>query len=239
MIKNVKLNMPKIIFLIFALQAFISVSQTQNFLEKPYLETGATYTTDVIPDRIYLNIAISEKDTRGKASIEVLENQMISKLSAMGIDVKAQLTVSDLSSDFKKYFLRKTDVIKIKQFILLIYDAQTAGRVAKELEQINISNIRINKIEYSKLEELKIELRGKAIAKAKRQAESMLKPLNQQLGKALYVSDSDSRVSELLRGSNYGSNTSNFVPLSEVSTPDIGIKEMKVQVAVTVYFEIL
>ena len=235
-----KFNLTKITFLIFVLQAYMGIAQTQNFLDRPYLETAATFTTDVIPDKIYLDIAISEKDTRGKTSIEVLENQMISKLSAIGIDVKAQLTVSDLSSDFQRYFLRKTDVIKIKHFVLLIYDAQMAGHVAKELEQINISNIGINKTEYSKLEELKIELRGKAIAKAKRQAESMLKPLNQQLGKALYISDSDTRASQLIRGRASGSNTSNYAPLlSKISMPDIGIKEMKVQVAVTVYFEIL
>jgi len=238
MINNLKLYRSTMILLIFALQAFVGISQTQNFLERPYLQTSATYTTEVIPDRIYLNIGINEKDTRGKISLEALENRMTAKLTAMGIDIATQLSVSDLSSDFKKYLLRKTDVLKNKQYILIVYDAQTAALVAKELEQINISNIRIGKTVYSKLEELKIELRGKAVEKAKRQAESMLKPLNQAVGKALFISDSNTNVNHILN-SRSASNSSNFYSIAEVAITDIAIKEMKVQVAVTVYFEII
>ena len=45
-------------------------SQTKNFIDQPYLETSAKADTLVIPDRIYLDILISEKDTKDKKSIE-------------------------------------------------------------------------------------------------------------------------------------------------------------------------
>ena len=228
----------KILKSTFALLILFQVSsvcsQTQNFLERPYLETAATYTTEVTPDRIFLNITISEKDTKGKKSIEVIENQMVTALNSIGIDTKKQLSVADLSSGFKKHLLKRKDILKSKKFVLVVYDAKTMAQVAIMLERKNISNIGILKTEYSKLETLKIELRGKAIIKAKKQAASMLKPLNQNLGKAIYISDTGSAQNALLRRNKVGSN--NFY-ISGM--PDVDIAHIRVQVAVVIYFEIL
>ena len=65
-------------------------SQTKNFIDQPYLETSAKADTLVIPDRIYLDILISEKDTKDKKSIEELEILMEEKLKSIGIDTKKQ-----------------------------------------------------------------------------------------------------------------------------------------------------
>src|SRR5690606_30161287 len=175
-------------------------SQEKNFIDQAYLETTAIVDTLVVPDQIYLSILITEKDTRGRTSVEELENRMNTKLIALGIDTKKQLTLSDVTSNFKNYFLKGTDVLKNKAYTLLVHDAETAGKVIVGLESIEISNVYLSKTEYSKLEELKIELKQKAVLIAKLQAESMLKPLNQNLGKALYISDLNSNITNLLQG---------------------------------------
>ncbi len=164
-------------------------AQTKNFIDQPYIETTAMVDTLVVPDRIYLSILITERDTKNKISVEELENRMNKKLKDLGINTKKQLFLSDVTSNFKKYFLRGTNVLKNKAYTLLVYDALTAGKVIVGLESIEVSNVHINKTEYSKLEELKIDLKRKAVLKAKMQAEAMLKPLNQKLGKAIYISD--------------------------------------------------
>ena len=99
-------------------------SQTKNFIDQPYLETSAKADTLVIPDRIYLDILISEKDTKDKKSIEELEILMEEKLKSIGIDTKKQLTLNDLASNFKKYFLKNTDILKTKSYSLIVYDAK-------------------------------------------------------------------------------------------------------------------
>ena len=50
-------------------------SQEKNFIDLPYLETSAKCDTLVTPDRIFLKIVISEKDTKGKISVEELETR--------------------------------------------------------------------------------------------------------------------------------------------------------------------
>ncbi|MEG0697313.1 MAG: SIMPL domain-containing protein, partial [Algoriella sp.] len=147
--------------------------------------------TLVIPDRIYLTIVISEKDTKGKISVEELEKRMANKLTSIGIDLSKQLSLNDLSSNFKKYFLKQQEVLKAKSYTLLVYDAKTAGKVIVELENTEISNVFLEKTEYSKIEQLKLELKSKAILKAKINAKFMTEPLGQKVGKVIFISDNN------------------------------------------------
>lgn len=180
--------------LLLTLITFQTYSQTKNFIDQPYLETTAVVDTLVVPDRIYLSILISEADTKGKISVEELENKMNSQLISLGIDTKKQLSLTDAASNFKNYFLRGKDVLKNKSYTLLVYDALTAGKVIVGLESIDISNIQLIKTEYSKMETLKLQLKQQAVAIAKLQGETILKPLNQNLGKAIFISDMNYNV---------------------------------------------
>lgn len=184
------LNLPGILSL-FAVLFMLSPSaaQERNFLDQPYLETNSRIDSLVVPDKIYLGIEIREADTKGRTSVEELEHRMADKLKALDIDLDKQLTLSDLASNFRDYFLRKTDVQKSKSYTLLVYDGLTAGRVIQALESIGISNVQLQRTEYSKMESLKITLRQKALEKARKQAAAMIETLGQNLGKALYISD--------------------------------------------------
>ena len=51
-------------------------AQPKNFIDQPYLETTVKVDTLVVPDRIYLNILLTEADTKGRTSVEELENPL-------------------------------------------------------------------------------------------------------------------------------------------------------------------
>lgn len=182
--------MTKLIVIIFSiLFGLTSLAQTKNFIDKPYLETIAKVDTLVKPDIIYLDIIISEKDNKNKIAIETLESKMIDKLISIGINTEKQLYLVDLASNFRKYFFKQTDIIKNKAYKLKVFNATEAGRVLVELEGIGVSNVNLNKTEYSKIEELKLALKSKATAIAKKQAEALIKPLGQKINKAIYIND--------------------------------------------------
>lgn len=174
-----------------------SLSQTKNFIDLPYIETSAKVDTLVIPDRIYLNISITEKDTKGKISVEELETKMNEKLKSLGIVTEKQLTLNDLSSNYKKYFLKQQDILKNKNYTLLVYNAKIAGKVIIALEEIELSNVNLEKTEYSRVEEMILTLKSEAILKAKNQAAAMTKPINQKVGNAIYISDYSNIVNML------------------------------------------
>ena len=110
-------------------------------------------------------------------------------LEGLGIDLKKQLKLQDLSSDFKNYFLKRKNVLKSKIYRLEVFDAVTAGQVLIALEAKGISNVQLIKTAYSKIKQLQIQIKSKAILKAKKVAEALTTPLNQTLGKAIYIRD--------------------------------------------------
>lgn len=175
--------------LFFGLASLYSVAQTKNFIDMPYLETAVTVDTMVTPDKIYLSIILNEEDQRNKKSTEELETAMLKVLRSLSIDFEKDLTLLDATSDFKKYFLSSQKVIKTKMFSLILKDATTVGMVMAGLEREEISNVAITKTEYSKSEELILLLKAKAIIKAQLNARNMVAPLNQKVGKLIYVSD--------------------------------------------------
>ena len=164
-------------------------SQTKNFIDQPYLETSAEADTLVIPDRIYLKITISENDTKNKKSVEELENIMVQKLKNLGIDTNKQLLMNDLASNYKKYVLKTSDVMKTKSYDLLVFDGLTAGKVIQELENEDISNIQLLKTQHSQEEKILADLKKRAIIKAKKNANNIANAIGQKVGNAIFISD--------------------------------------------------
>ncbi|GGF04148.1 hypothetical protein SAMN05443634_10266 [Chishuiella changwenlii] len=230
--------MKNTLLLILFLLAVNKTFAQKNYIDQPFVETSAKVDTLVIPDRIYLTIIISEKDTKGKTSVEELESKMVNKLNSIGINLSKQLSLNDLSSNFKKYFLKQQEVLKAKSYSLLVYDAKTAVKVIVELENENISNVNLEKTEYSKIEELKLELKSQAILKAKLNAISMTKPLEQKIGRALFISDLDNDYNGLsgqvsgIRVRGYSSK----VKASSYESIDIEFQKIKVEMEVNAKF---
>ena len=159
--------MKKLTLFILLIIATKSISQTKTFIDVPYIETSAKVDTLVIPDRIYLNISITEKDTKGKVSVEELESKMNEKFKSMGINIETQLSLNDLGSNYKKYFFKQQDILKNKNYTLLLYDAKISGKVLIALEEMEISNVILERTEYSKADKMILTLKQKQLKKRK------------------------------------------------------------------------
>jgi uncharacterized protein len=217
-----------------------ALAQNKNFIDMPYLETSAKVDTMLTPDRIYISILIAEKDTKGKISVEEQEKKMMEKLKGLGIDITKQLSLKDLSSNFNKSFLRQQEIQKSKLYALLVYDAKTAGKVLLELENESISNVYVEKTAYSKIEELRLELRTKAVIKAKQFAVAMLKPLNQKVGNAIFIADNNNESEARRRSPATKSRVSSSFDKSDSDdyTSNYEFEKIKVEEEVEVKFKI-
>jgi len=216
-------------------------SQTKNFIDQAYIETIAKVDTLVTPDRIYLKIAITEKDTKGKISVEELEAKMESTIQSLGIDTKKNLTLSDLASNYERYFLKRQDILKVKLYMLMVENAITCGKVIVAFEKIELSNVAIERIEYSGIEKLRMELKTNAILKAKKQAEYMTKPLNQKVGSAIFISDISENFSEYSNQEDnreYEIRSIKYSSKTKIVPADIQFDKIKVESGVFVRFKI-
>lgn len=188
---------------ILALMLFLihsANSQTKNFIDQPYIEVSGSADTLVTPNEIYIRIILSEKDTRDRVSVEELEQKMVAAVKGLGLDTEKDLTTTDMTSNFKTYLLKSKDVIKTKIFTLKVTDALTASKVFMMLEEIGVSNTSIERVDHSDLNNLKNQMRTKAILDAKERAVALTKPLNQTIGLAINIVDADNNISQQLQG---------------------------------------
>ncbi|MGC4020456.1 MAG: SIMPL domain-containing protein [Cyclobacteriaceae bacterium] len=179
------------LIILFAFLSTISFGQTgeKNFIDQNYIEVTGTAEMSVVPDLIYIKIIISEKDTKNKISVDEMERKMIAKLQEIGIDVKKDLSISDLLSAYKSKMLAKSDVILSKRYQLIIHDAPIADRVFSELEKVDISNVSIDRMDHSKIEDFRRETKSNAIKVAKEKAELLTKSIGQNIGRAIYIEE--------------------------------------------------
>ncbi len=224
-----------IIFIATVLFSSTIFAQTKNFLDTPYLETQARVDTMVTPDKIYLNIIIQEKDTKGRVSVEEQENQMAQRLKALGIDLDEQLVIKDMGSNFKKYFLRQKEVLKSKQYSLLVYSGKELGDVMMALEQLDIANTSIEKTEYSKMDELELELKTKAVKKAIQKADALTEPLGQKVGMAIHIAD-NSQYYPRYNQAPMMEMKAVSADMGQVQPLDIDFEKIKVETTVNVKF---
>ncbi|MCR8667684.1 SIMPL domain-containing protein [Aestuariibaculum sp. M13] len=224
----------KNLLIVFCL-AVSSLSFAQkNFIDQPYVETNAKVDTLVVPDKIFISILLNEADSKNKTSVEEQEKTLESTLKQLKINTEKDLSLLDLSSNFKNYFLKGQNVVKSKMYSLLVNDAVTAGKVLAELENAGISNVTIERTEYSKAEDLLLELKYKAVEKSLLTAKKLAKPLNQNIGKALYIADGYS-ISNALQGQAAGIQIRGMSSMYEAKVADpINTEFQKVKFEVSV-----
>ena len=123
---------------------------------------------------------------------------------------------------------------------MIVHDAKIVSQVIIGLEEVEVSNVFVEKTEYSKSDEMILYLKNKAVIKAKNQAISMTKSINQKIGNAIFISDL-SNITNIINGrsnsiqlrgiKNFDDNKAN-VPL------DIEFEKIKIQAEVKAIFKL-
>ncbi len=177
-------------FVLFATNANAQVMQA----EKPYIQVNASAEREVVPDEIYVNITLAEKlDGRGKMSLEDQERKLRERLKASNIPA-ADLTVSDMDAAFTRVRWFEKDVVAEKTYTLKVTGAEKLSAAFDALKDLNVKDAGLSRVDYSKKEELKKQLRTEAIQKAKEQAKSMLAAIDETMGKPLYIFEHSNNI---------------------------------------------
>ena len=212
-------------------------AQTKNFIDQPYIEVSGNADTLITPNEIYIRIVLSEKDTRDRVPIEELEQKMVAALKGLGVDTEKDLTTSDMTSSFKSYLLKGKDVIKTKHYTLKVANAVTASRVFIKLEEMDVSNTSIERVNHSDLDNLRNAMRTKAIIDAKVRAMALTKPLNQSVGPAIHIVDAEN-VSQQLQGRVAGIQVRGYITMQKIDTelPKIEFEKIRVSANINARF---
>ena len=140
---------------------------------------------EIEPDEIYLAVTINERDSKGKISIEQQQRGMVAALKKLGIDVAAQLKVSDLSSAL---FKRNMSVVTAR-YELRLGSAAEVVAVGQALNALGISEIVIERVSHSRIRELQEEVRVEAIRNARQKAAMLAEAIGQKVGRCFLIYD--------------------------------------------------
>lgn len=221
------------IAILFSISAFAQTGE-KNFIDKNYIEVTGKSEMEFTPDKIYIQVLLSERDSKNKNAISEQERQLLQKLQQLGIDTKKDVMIKDLASNLKSGIFSK-DVLLSKQYQIIVHDGKTAGQVFLGLEEIGISNASIEKLESSKIEEYRQEVKIKAIKAAKEKAALLCESIGQKAGRALYIQEQN-----ILARPVYANTVMYEAKASGIAgAADLNFENLKVEATVMCRFEIL
>lgn len=215
---------------------FLGSSQTKSFLDVPYIEVNGYADTLVTPNEIFIKIQLSEADTKDRISLEELERRMVAGLKVLGINTEKELTTSSIQSNFRYYALKQKDVLKTKEYKLKVGDAVLATRVFMKLEELGIANAEVEKVGHSDISKIKNICRTRAILDAREKAISLTKPINQQIGGALLISDYSNDADGQVQVAKQDGLRMMRAGAESVALPQIDFEKIRITLSVAVKF---
>ncbi len=148
-----------------------------------YIQVWGQAEKEITPDEFYLSVTINEKDSKGKISIQTQERAMLDALKKLGVDTQKQLRVVDMSSEYFK----KGNALAWKQFQLKLNTPEQVVQVFGSLNDLGISNVSMEKVTHSQLDQYKNEVRIAAMKSAQANAQTLAGAIGQKAGKCFYI----------------------------------------------------
>ncbi|MGQ0827359.1 MAG: SIMPL domain-containing protein [Bacteroidota bacterium] len=208
--------------------------------EKSFIEVTGTAEQEIVPDEIYISITIKERfENKEKLTIEVQDDKLKAALKEIGLNLE-NLYLSDANASYVKIKWRTKDVLTKKDFTLKVNNGTTVGQVFQQLDKLDIKDAEIDKVNHSKIDSLKKEVRIMAIKAAKAKANYLLAAIGEQTGKPLIVQEKENLSIENLHNLNIrgarSSGASFYVDGQKIIGGEIQFQKIKIQSAIYVKF---
>ncbi len=192
--------MKKIILFFIAFIGFIGASKAQQTEKEPIkkIEVTGSAEAEVLPDKIFVSITLKEyfkeKDNKNRVDILVLEQQLQKAVAEAGLP-KENLTIGGING-YKEWWGRKKPLnfLESKTYTLLLPNLSKIDAIINRIDEKGIISVNIDKYEYSKIESLRKEVKIKALQAAKEKAQYLLSSIDEQLGGALEIYESETPV---------------------------------------------
>lgn len=182
-------------YLILVALAFSSLAIGQTRVEtsdKPFIELSGKAEQDIVPDEIFINITLRERYVnKEKQSIEAQEEKLKSALKEINVPVN-DLSLADANADYVKVRFRTKDVITRKDYLLKVASATALGQVFQQLDKIDITDAYVARVNHTRMDSLRREVRIRAIKAAKEKADYLLAAIGEQTGKPVIIREEES-----------------------------------------------
>jgi hypothetical protein len=227
----------KRIFIIAALltTTFGAIAQNADLRRK--IEVTGIAEQEVTPDIINVSISLKEYlDGKKKVSVTTLESQLENAVAAAGI-AKEDFTVNNLSSwNYATEKKKNPDFLASKQYGIKFKDLNKFNQIMSKIDPKGIQSTNIDSYDYSKINQLKNDLKLKALLAARDKAAFLLAGLGDKLGGAINIVENDNSSFPQPRNVMYMAKSA--MADSAVPESDIDFKKIKLSFQIQAIFEI-
>lgn len=228
--------MKKLFTFILLLIATSAVFAQTVDLRRKITVTGSAE-TEVTPDIIYFSISLKEYlNGKNKVGIGTLESQLQKAVAAAGIP-KTDLTINNLSSyNYVPEKKKNADFLASKQYRLKLHDLNKINQILDGVDDKGIQSTGIDGYDYSGIEQLKNELKLKALKAAKDKATFLLVGIGDKLGNAIDIQEINNEPMQqpVFRAMMMKTSSAEADP-----QPDIDFKKIKLNYQIQAVFEIV
>jgi uncharacterized protein YggE len=228
----------KKLFIVAAFILFTYGAFAQNVDLRRKIEVTGIAEKEVTPDIINVSISLQEYlDGRKKITIDQLESQLESAVKQAGIP-KEDFTISNVSGWNNTWQKKKNpDFLASKQYSIRFHDLDKFNQILSKIDPKGIQSTNIDSYDYSKMADLKRELKIQALQSAKEKATYLLGSINEKVGRPISITESDNSSFPTPRPVMYKamSMSVNSVPADS----DIDVKPIRLNFQIQAVFEIL
>ena len=229
--------MKKLLILI-ALVAITGSTFAQAVDLRRKIEVSGIAEKEVTPDIINVSISLQEYlDGKKKITIDQLESQLESAVKDAGIP-KEDFTINSVSAWNNTWNKKKTpDFLASKQYLIKFHDSNKYNQILNKVDPKGIQSTNIESFDYSKMADLKKELKIQALLAAKEKAGYLLASINDKVGDAISITEVDNGNYQAPRPMMYANKAlmANAAPAES----DIDFKTIKLSFQINAVFEII
>lgn len=190
-----------------------------------------------VPDEIYLEINLRERlEGRDKIGIETQEKQLKQVLQDLAIPSK-NLYLSDANALYAKVRWSRKELLTRASYVLKVEKAATVAKLLARLDELKIPDARITKVDHSRMDELRKDVRVMAIKAAKDKADYLLAAIGAETGTPLIISESKPSYTRHRSMENVTIEDFGYDKLNSVNS-DVQFKKISVSYAIYAKFEI-
>ncbi|MCC8426139.1 SIMPL domain-containing protein [Mucilaginibacter sp. UR6-11] len=192
---------------------------------------------EVTPDIINVTISLQEYlDGKKKITIDQLESQLEAAVRDAGIP-KEDFTINNLSAYNNTYQKKKNpDFLASKQYGIRFHDLNKFNQIISKVDPKGIQSTNIDSYDYSKIDELKNELKLKALLTAKAKAAYLVNGLGENLGQVLNITETDNSNYPQPRQMMFKTMAASDV--RSVPESDIDVRKIKLSFQINAVFQI-
>ncbi len=155
---------------------------------------------EVVPDEIYFNVSLREyfkddKNQKDKVGISTLEKQLMNAVAEAGLPKEA-LSISGVGG-YQNYVDKKkkpSTFLEAKQYELKVTSPEKLDAILAKVDSRGVQYANVNRVDYSKREELKKQVKIDALKAAKEKAAYLVAAVDQKLGQILEIRELDENI---------------------------------------------